>query len=166
MPGKSGLDVLRELRTSFDSRLPILVMTAYGSSNVAIEAILDSAERQARTVIAGWKDGVYKGEAILDDDGHVYRDVHIRATVTKGGDGLTVDLSDSHRQVSGFVNSSFPNTMSAVHMAFAYLIDPRTPKNSGSFRAVKVLTKPGTIVHPNPPAPVIRIARAISSCSA
>jgi N-methylhydantoinase B len=44
--------------------------------------------------------------------------------------------------------------MSSVHMAFAYLIDPRTPKNSGSFRVVKVLTKPGTIVHPNPPAPV------------
>src|SRR5207302_923821 len=57
-------------------------------------------------------------------------------------------------QVTGFVNSSYPNTMSAVHMAIAYLIDPRTPKNSGSFRVVKVLTKPGTIVHPNPPAPV------------
>jgi two-component system response regulator AtoC len=39
MPGKSGLDVLRELRTSLGSQLPVLVMTAYGSSNVAIEAI-------------------------------------------------------------------------------------------------------------------------------
>ena len=44
--------------------------------------------------------------------------------------------------------------MSAVHMAFAYLIDPRTPKNSGTFRPVKVIAKPGTIVNPNPPAPV------------
>jgi two-component system response regulator AtoC len=40
MPGKSGMDVLRELRSSMNtSRLPVLVMTAYGSSNVAIEAI-------------------------------------------------------------------------------------------------------------------------------
>ena len=39
MPGKSGLDVLRELRGSLGSQLPILVMTAYGGSNVAIEAI-------------------------------------------------------------------------------------------------------------------------------
>jgi two-component system response regulator AtoC len=39
MPGKSGMDVLRELRTSLGSQLPVLVMTAYGSSNVAIEAI-------------------------------------------------------------------------------------------------------------------------------
>jgi two-component system response regulator AtoC len=39
MPGKSGLDVLRELRTSLGTQLPVLVMTAYGTSNVAIEAI-------------------------------------------------------------------------------------------------------------------------------
>lgn len=39
MPGKSGLDVLRELRGSLGTQLPVLVMTAYGSSNVAIEAI-------------------------------------------------------------------------------------------------------------------------------
>src|SRR5207245_7236169 len=53
-----------------------------------------------------------------------------------------------------FINTSFPNTMSAVHMAFAYLIDPRTPKNSGTFRPVKVVARQGTIVWPYPPAPV------------
>ena len=52
------------------------------------------------------------------------------------------------------MNSAFPNTMSAVHMAFAYLIDPRTPKNSGTFRPVTVIARPGTIVNPLPPAPV------------
>jgi N-methylhydantoinase B len=39
-------------------------------------------------------------------------------------------------------------------MALAFLIDPRTPKNSGAFRAVTVITREGTIVHPRPPAPV------------
>jgi N-methylhydantoinase B len=65
-----------------------------------------------------------------------------------------VDLSDCDPQVVGFVNSSYPNTMSAVHMAFAYLIDPRTPKNEGTFRPVMVKAKEGTIVWPRPPAPV------------
>src|SRR4030095_2684358 len=97
---------------------------------------------------------VYRGVTVLDDDGHGARDIPIRATITKKGDGLVIDLSESAPQVTGFVNSAFPNTMSSVHMALAYLIDPRTPKNSGSFRVVTVLTKPGTIVHPNPPAPV------------
>src|SRR5215470_6927918 len=65
------------------------------TTHAAIEAVLDGAERQTRTVIAGWKDGVYKGEAILDDDGHKYEDIPIRATVTKRGSDLVIDLSDS-----------------------------------------------------------------------
>ena len=60
----------------------------------AIEAVLDGAERQARAVIATWQDGVYHGEAFLDDDGHGCTDIHIRATVTKRGSDLTIDLSD------------------------------------------------------------------------
>src|SRR5207247_7774219 len=117
----------------------------YGPKTVvgAVDELLEGAERQAWACVRTWKDGVYRGESILDDDGHGTTDIWIRATVTKKGDALTVDLSDSHRQVDGFINSSFPNTMSAVHMAFAYLIDPRTPKNSGTFRPVKGGARPG-----------------------
>ena len=128
----------------------------YGLASVtaAVGEILDGAERQARDCIRTWKDGVFRGEALLDDDGHGETDIAIRATVTKRGDSLTVDLSESHRQVTGFINSSWPNTMSSVHMALAYLLDPRTPKNAGTFRPVTVRARPGTIVRPDPPAPV------------
>ena len=128
----------------------------YGLARVtaAIGEILDGAERQARDCIRTWKDGVFHGEALLDDDGHGEQDIAIRATVTKQGDSLLVDLSESHRQVTGFINSSWPNTMSAVHMALAYLLDPRTPKNEGTFRPVTVKARQGTIVRPDPPAPV------------
>ena len=60
--------------------------------------------------------------------GTAITDIHIRATVTVKGDALTIDLTDSHPQVHGFINSSFPNMMSAVYMALAFLIDPRTPE--------------------------------------
>ncbi len=123
-------------------------------TEAAIEAFLDGAERQARAVIAGWKDGIYRGEAILDDDGHGYKDIHIRATVTKCGSDLSIDLSDSHEQVTGFVNSSYPNMRSAVAVAVAYLIDPETPKNDGAFRPIDVIARPGTVVWANPGAPV------------
>src|SRR3981189_926012 len=36
----------------------------------AIEAILDATELQTRAVVSTWKDGVFHGEAFLDDDGH------------------------------------------------------------------------------------------------
>ncbi|HEV8440354.1 MAG TPA: hydantoinase B/oxoprolinase family protein [Methylomirabilota bacterium] len=154
-------DFLGDLRAMIGSarvgeRRLLKLVDEYGLDTVdaAVGEILDSAERQARQCIRGWKDGVYRGESVLDDDGHGITDIHIRATVTKRGDGLVVDLRDCDPQVIGFVNSSFPNTMSAVHMALAYLIDPRTPKNEGTFRPVTVKAKEGTVVWPYPPAPV------------
>ena len=123
-------------------------------ANAAIEAVLDGAERQTRAVIARWQDGVYQGEALLDDDGRGNSDIHIRATVTKRGSDLTIDLSDSHEQVTSFVNSSYPNMYSSVVVALSYLIDPDTPKNDGTFRPLTVIAKPGTVVWANPGAPV------------
>jgi N-methylhydantoinase B len=124
------------------------------TTHAAIEAVLDGAERQVRAVIASWKDGVYHGEAVLDDDGHGAEDIHIRATVTKQGSDLEVDLSASDPQARGFVNSSYPNMRSAVVVALAYLIDPQTPKNDGAFRPVSVIAKEGTVVWAKPGAPV------------
>jgi N-methylhydantoinase B len=123
-------------------------------TDAAIEAVLNGAERQTRAVIAEWTDGVYRGEALLDDDGRDNKDIHIRATVTKQGSDLTIDLSDSHDEVTSFVNSSYPNMYSAVVVALSYLIDPHTPKNDGTFRPITVIARPGTVVWANPGAPV------------
>src|SRR5499433_4143192 len=123
-------------------------------TDAAIEAVLDGAERQTRAEIARWKDGVYRGEAMLDDDGRGHDDIHIRAIVTKQGSDLVIDLSDSHEQVASFINSSYPNMYSAVVVALSYLIDPHTPKNDGTFRPITVIAKPGTVVWANPGAPV------------
>jgi N-methylhydantoinase B len=43
---------------------------------------------------------------------------------------------------------------SAVAMALAYLIDPETPKNDGTFRPLTVVAKAGTVVWASPPAPL------------
>jgi len=123
-------------------------------TNAAIEAVLDGAERQTRAVIAQWADGVYRGEALLDDDGRGNQDIHIRATVTKSGSDLVIDLSDSHDEVRSFINSSYPNMYSSVVVALSYLIDPHTPKNDGTFRPIRVIAKQGTVVWANPGMPV------------
>ncbi|MGH6918669.1 MAG: hydantoinase B/oxoprolinase family protein, partial [Geminicoccaceae bacterium] len=134
--------------------LALLAELGSNTTHAAIEAVLDGAERQVRAVVAGWRDGVYHGEAILDDDGQGTEDIHIRAKVTKRGSDLEVDLSGSDPQVAGFVNSSYPNMRSAVVVALAYLIDPQTPKNDGAFRPVSVIAKEGTVVWAKPGAPV------------
>jgi N-methylhydantoinase B len=154
-------DFLGDLRASMGSarlgeRRLLRLAEEYGVDLLleAVREVLDGTERRTRACIRPWRDGVYRGEAVLDDDGHGATDIAVRATVTKRGDALTVDLRRSDPQVTGFVNSALPNTMSAVHMAVAYLIDADIPKNDGTFRPVTVLTAEGTIVHPRPPAPV------------
>jgi N-methylhydantoinase B len=154
-------DFLGDLRAMIGSarvgeRRVLQLLDEYGPKTVmaAVDEILDSAERETRACISTWKDGVYRGEAILDDDGHGFTDIHIRATVTVKGDALTIDLSDSHPQVHGFVNSSFPNMMSAVYMALAFSSIRARPRTPGTFRPVNVIAKQGTIVWPFPPAPV------------
>ncbi|MBM3508382.1 MAG: hydantoinase B/oxoprolinase family protein [Alphaproteobacteria bacterium] len=134
--------------------LALLAEFGSATTHAAIEAVLDGAERQVRAVISQWPDGVYYGEAMIDDDGHRFKDIHIRAKVTKRGSDLEIDLTDSHQEVDGFINSAYPNTRSAVVVALSYLIDPDTPKNDGAFRPVSVITREGTIVHPRPGKPV------------
>jgi N-methylhydantoinase B len=120
----------------------------------AVDAILDAAEQQTRKVVAGWADGVFHGEAVLDDDGHGRENIRIVAKVTKRGTDIEVDLSESDPQSTSFVNSSHANMQAAVVMAFAYLIDPDIPKNAGALRPLKVVAKEGSIVWAHPGAPV------------
>jgi N-methylhydantoinase B len=128
----------------------------FGASAVemAIEQILDAAEQQTRAVVATWKDGVYEGEAFLDDDGHGRTDIRIAARVTKRGCDIEVDLSASDPQTTSFVNSSHANMHAAVVMAFAYLIDADIPKNAGALRPLSVIAKQGTIVWADAGRPV------------
>jgi N-methylhydantoinase B len=120
----------------------------------SVEAMLDAAERHARQIVSEWADGEYLGEAVLDDDGFDKTDIVIRARVTKQGSGLTIDLTESDPQVTGFINSSHANTQSAVAMAFAFLLDPDIAKNDGAFRPLTVKLKEGTIVWAREGAPV------------
>ncbi|SPP98313.1 hydantoinase B/oxoprolinase family protein [Bradyrhizobium vignae] len=120
----------------------------------AIESILDAAEQQTRAVVSTWTDGVFYGEAFLDDDGHGRNDIRIGARVTKTGSQIEVDLSESDPQSTSFVNSSHANMQAAVVMAFAYLIDADIPKNDGALRPLKVVAKQGTIVWADPGRPV------------
>jgi len=120
----------------------------------AIEAILDGAERQSRAIVESWKDGVYHGEALLDDDGRGRTDIKVAAKVTKRGSDLEVDLTGSDPQSKSFANSPHANTQAAVAMAFAYLVDADIPKNDGCFRPLSVKLKPGTIVCADDNVPV------------
>lgn len=134
--------------------LAVLDRHGAAETEAAIAAILALSEAHARRIIASWADGEWRGEAFLDDDGFGREDIAIRARVVKRGDSITVDLTESDPQVPSFLNSSWPNTASAVRMAIAFLLDPDVAKNDGCFRPIEILAKEGTIVLPREGAPV------------
>jgi len=134
----------------------LAVLAKHGADDTAaaVDAILALSEAHARRIVSTWEDGEWLGEALLDDDGFGTNDIAIRARVTKRGDSLRVDLTDSAPQTPGFVNSSYPNMASAVRMAFAFLLDPEVAKNDGCFRPVEIVAREGTVVWAREGAPV------------
>ena len=128
----------------------------YGADRLTriVNGILHATEAQVRSFISDWPDGDYYGESLVDDDGFDSKLIPIRAKVTIAGDTLTIDLSESARQVTGFINSAYANTRSLAHAAIMYLAPYDVPKNDGSMGPLKVIAPTGLIVNANSPAPV------------
>ena len=128
----------------------------YGAERLTriVDGILDATEAQVRSFITDWPDGEYYGESLVDDDGFDSELIPIRAKVTIAGDTMTIDLSESAPQVTGFINSAYANTRSLAHAAIMYLAPYDVPKNDGSMGPLKVIAPEGLIVNANSPAPV------------
>ncbi|APX23041.1 MAG: methylhydantoinase [Rhodobacteraceae bacterium] len=112
-------------------------------------------ERRVRAAIAEAPDGVYLGEAVIDDDGVGTTPVRIKSKVTIEGDRLTVDYTGTDPQVSTNLNAplaaAISATMSCVKSA---LTSPDIPFNAGLTRSIDVIVPEGSILNPRYPAPV------------
>jgi N-methylhydantoinase B len=117
-------------------------------------AILDHGERRLRAAIAELPDGVYRAEEHYDTDCFDVVDIFLRVTLTKEGDGITVDFTGTDPQIKGFKNSSLANTHSAVYAAVASFFDVGIPRNEGTFRCLKIIAPEGSLVNAKPPAPL------------
>ncbi len=137
-----------------ERRLRALV-DKYGAGTVArcVDYVLDYSENRLRGEIAKWPDGVYRGRSVLDHDFAGGGEVPVEATVTVKGSDLTIDLTGSHPQVAGFVNSVATNTISNIYSSLVALA-PDIPVNSGYFRPIRVILPPHSVVNCDPPSPV------------
>lgn len=119
-----------------------------------LDAVLDYGERRMRRAITSLPDGVWHGEDGSDTDCFREVEVPIKVKLTIEDDSLTFDFTGSSPQIKGFKNSSIANTHSAVYVAVATFFDPSIPRNSGTFRPVRIIAPAGTVVNANPPAPM------------
>ncbi|MCC7274726.1 MAG: hydantoinase B/oxoprolinase family protein [Alphaproteobacteria bacterium] len=115
----------------------------------------DYSERRVRAAIAKVPDGVYVGEAVLDDDGIGEEAIPIRATLTIAGESVAIDFAGSAPQVGRNINCPFSSTVSAALSAVkSVLTSADIPFNEGLKRPITVTAPYGSIVNPKPPAPV------------
>ncbi|MCP9955681.1 hydantoinase B/oxoprolinase family protein [Actinomadura madurae] len=115
-------------------------------------SLLDLSERIARSDIREMPDGVYSHTSYIDGDAVLDEPVVIKAEVTIEGDEITIDLTESSPQVAAGVNSPIAFTESTARGAVRTLLSADVPNAAGYFRAIHVLTKAETVVHPVLPA--------------
>jgi len=140
-----GAERIRELCRKFGS----------DALDAAMAEMLNYAERRMRSAIRAVPDGVYEGEAMIDDDGIGQEPVHIKAKLTIMGDNIEIDFVGSDPQVKTNMNNPFASTeAAAIACLKSVLTDPDVPINDGSTRAIKVIAPLGSVLNPIPPAPV------------
>ncbi|WP_033294132.1 hydantoinase B/oxoprolinase family protein [Amycolatopsis jejuensis] len=116
----------------------------------ALGYALDYSEQLTSKAIQGWTRGTYEGTRVLD----LGEPVTVRLTATVADGHVVLDFSGSGDQLPLFVNSSAGTTASRAVGAVFALLTGEIPATSGVLRAVRVLTRPGSVVHPIAPAPV------------
>ncbi|MBU8539346.1 hydantoinase B/oxoprolinase family protein [Falsiroseomonas tokyonensis] len=145
-----------------ETRLAEMV-TRYGLPTLR-EAIAGIRARAAERMLAEIQripDGVYTSETFVDSDGVVDAPLRIALTVTRQGDELVFDLSDSSPPCQGPMNSVWATTCSAVYLAMKHIF-PDVPINAGTFAPLRVIRPEGTFLDARYPRPVSGCAAEVS----
>jgi len=119
-----------------------------------VTAVLAAAERQCRDEIRKLPNGRYYGEYAMDNDGINDVPVTYRATITVEDESVTVDYTGTDPQATGSKNNTLATTYSGTNVAVLWALSGQLPRNSGSFRPIKIIAPEGTLVNPRPPAAV------------
>jgi len=112
----------------------------------ALETFMTYGEQVARSALRDLPQGRFELEE-EQDSGAVYK-----VTVVIREDEFVVDLSDNPDQDSGPNNASRDGTMVAAQMIFMNITGAHASANAGHFRPLKLLTRPGSVFDPKPPA--------------
>jgi len=113
-----------------------------------LEDLLSYGEYLMREEISKIPDGTYASEIV-----GMFNAPPIRCKITIKGSDMIVDLSESGPMSKEYVNSPIANTYSSVYQALMQSIGKKIKyRCGGCYRPVKIVTKPGTIVHATYPA--------------
>ena len=143
--------------TQIGAKRLIEMLDYWGEEKVLtyIDDVFNYAEHMIREQITRIPDGTYRSEVNPTYQGRYNDAAVIRCEMTVKGDDMTLDFTKTDPQVREIVNSSIANTYSSIWLAILTSLGKdirREYRNSGCFRPISIMTKPGTIVHAQLPA--------------
>lgn len=143
------------------------VVARYGTAafRACIELILDHAETRMRDYIETIPDGRYTGSGIFDGaPGEDPMDVEV--VVEINGSDIVADVTGVPDQLNYPDNLPIANTISVLRAFLMCLLGSTEIVNEGYFRPLEVRTRPGTMFHPGPSAPVSVYVMSVSALEA
>jgi N-methylhydantoinase B len=122
----------------------------------SVERMFDYGEAVARRFFERIPDGVYVAQGALDSNGVTDDMVPFEVSVEVSGSDILVDFSSAPPQQAGPMNTPRPMAVSCARYTMMALVGGggRELVNEGHLRPIAVRTRPGTMFHPLPPAPI------------
>ncbi|MFD2182447.1 hydantoinase B/oxoprolinase family protein [Rhodoplanes azumiensis] len=116
------------------------------------EAVHTRADTAMRRAVAAVPDGTYS--TVLEADGFDDQMTRIVCTVTVTGETMHIDYTGTSPQIDRGINCVLNYTHAYSVYPVKCALDPFTPRNEGSYRALSVAAPEGSILNPRYPAPV------------
>lgn len=134
----------------------LAIIEKYGleSYQMAIEEFINYGERMSLNELKKIPNGTYKGESWIENDGFGDGPFPLKLSVTVKDTEMICDFTGSHGQLKGPLNLSRTGLETAVRAAFKAITTPDLPANNGSFKHVRLICPPKTVVSAEAPAPV------------
>ncbi|MBV1797713.1 hydantoinase B/oxoprolinase family protein [Siccirubricoccus sp. G192] len=109
------------------------------------------ADRAMRLAIGAVPDGTYRSS--IEADGFDEAITRIQCAVTVSGERMVIDFAGTSPQIDRGINCVLNYTHAYSVYPVKCALDPFTPRNEGSYRAIEVLAPEGSILNPRFPAP-------------
>ena len=135
----------------------VKLLERYGAAVLAKagKQLLNYSERWMRAEIREIPNGTYAASDCMEDDGIGNDPVWMRLNLIVADDEIIADWTESDPQARGPINATFVVTAAATYSAVLHVTNQYIPRNSGCFRPVRIVTRPGTIVNVQHPGPSV-----------
>lgn len=136
------------------------IATKYGKDLLleSMQEINDHGERLSRAAVSRLPNGSWTATDYCDSDGiDVDTKIAMTCTVTVDGDKMIIDWTATDSVAKGPINLPVGGTMASSRLAFKSLTTPDSFICAGNFRNLEIRTKPGTLLHAEPPMPTFTL---------